>query len=72
MPDNILLIFFGILSAAALAVGVVSVLFAMKNARENKNELMMAFWSVIALASFTFAGMCLAYFIIPILINHLF
>ncbi len=72
MPDNILLVIFGILSTIALVIGSIAVYFAMKCAKNNKGELTMAFWSVIALASLTFAGMCWAYFLIPILINHIF
>jgi hypothetical protein len=72
MPDNLLLIIFGILSTIALLVGGIAVYFAMKSAKKSDGELWMAFWSVVALASLTFAGMCWAYFIIPILANRLF
>jgi uncharacterized protein (UPF0333 family) len=72
MPDNLLLVIFGILSTIALLVGGIAVYFAMKSARKSNGELSMAFWSVVALASLTFAGMCWAYFIIPILANQLF
>jgi heme/copper-type cytochrome/quinol oxidase subunit 3 len=72
MPDNILLLVFGILSTIALLVGGIAIYFAMKTAKKNDSELMMVFWSVIALASLTFAGMSWAYFLIPILANRLF
>ena len=72
MPDKLLLIIFGILSTIALLVGCVAIYFAVKNAKKKEGELMMVFWSVIALAGLTFAGMCWAYFLIPILINRLF
>ena len=72
MPDNLLLIIFGILSTIALLVGCLAVYFALKNARKKDGELMMVFWAVIALAGFTFAGMSWGYFLIPILINRLF
>jgi hypothetical protein len=72
MPDNLLLIVFGILSTVAMIVGGIAVYFAMKSAKKNNGELTMAFWSVVALASLTFAGMCWAYFLIPIIANHLF
>ena len=71
MSDNILLIVFGILSLLALLIGCVAVSFAMKSARKSDGELKMAFWAFVALAGFTFGGMCLAYFIIPIVLNHL-
>ncbi len=72
MPDNLLFIIFGTLSVIAIFLGGFSLYFAMKNAKKSNKELMMVFWSVIALASFTFAGMCWAYFLIPIIANHLF
>jgi heme/copper-type cytochrome/quinol oxidase subunit 3 len=72
MPDNLLLLIFGILSTIALLVGGVAVYFAMKSAKKKNGELAMAFWSVLALASLTFAGMCWAYFLIPIITNRLF
>ena len=72
MPDDILLIVFGILSTIALIIGGIAVYLAMKNAKKADGELWMAFWSVVALASLTFAGMCWAYFLIPILTNRFF
>jgi len=72
MPDNILLLIFGILSTLALLVGCLAIYFAVKNARKKDGELMMVFWAVIALAGLTFAGMSWAYFLIPILVNRLF
>jgi hypothetical protein len=71
MPDNILLIVFGTLSLFALAVGVLAIFFAMKNVRKNGSELRMVFWAFLALAGLTFGGMCLAYFVIPIVLSHL-
>lgn len=72
MPDKLLLIVFGILSTIALLVGCIAIYFAVKNAKKKDGELMMVFWSVVALAGLTFAGMSWAYFLIPILINRLF
>jgi len=72
MPDNLLLIVFGILSTIALLVGCIAIYFAVKNAKKKNGELMMVFWSVVALAGLTFAGMSWAYFLIPILVNRLF
>jgi hypothetical protein len=71
MSDNILLIVFGTLSLLALAVGGLAIHLAMKNVRKNGSELRMVFWAFLALAGLTFGGMCLAYFVIPILLNHL-
>jgi heme/copper-type cytochrome/quinol oxidase subunit 3 len=72
MPDNILLIVFGILSSIGLLAGGIAMYLAMKNAKKKDGELMMAFWAFVALAGFTFAGMSWAYFIIPILANRFF
>jgi heme/copper-type cytochrome/quinol oxidase subunit 3 len=71
MPDNILLIVFGTLSLLAIAIGGLAISLAMKNARKNGSELRMLFWAFLALAGLSFGGMCLAYFVIPILLNHL-
>ncbi|HVN48752.1 MAG TPA: hypothetical protein VMU30_08025 [Bacteroidota bacterium] len=71
MPDNILLMIFGPLSLLSLCVGGLAIYFAMQCVRKNKSELRMVFWSFVALAGLSFGGMCLAYFIIPILLNHL-
>jgi hypothetical protein len=46
--------------------------FAFKNAKKSEGELKMAFWSFGALAGLVFSGMCFAYFIVPILLNHWF
>ncbi len=71
MPDNLLLIVFGTLSLIAIAIGGLAIYLAMKNVRKNGSELRMVFWAFLALAGLTFGGMCLAYFVIPILMNHL-
>lgn len=67
-----LLIVFGILTAIGLVVAGLSLVFALKNARKPEGELKMALWSFGVLAGLVFSGMCFAYFIIPILINHWF
>jgi hypothetical protein len=72
MPDNILLMVFGILSTIAFCIGGLGFYFALRNAKKKDGELKMALWSVVALAGLTFAGMSWAYFIIPILSNKLF
>jgi len=72
MPDKFLLIVFGILSTIALLVGCLATYFALQTAKKKDSELKMVFWAVIALAGLTFAGMCWAYFLIPILVNRLF
>jgi heme/copper-type cytochrome/quinol oxidase subunit 3 len=72
MPDKILLIVFGTLSTLSLIVAGFAISFAVKNAKKKEGEIKMALWSFVALAGFVFAGMSCAYFLIPILINHLF
>ncbi len=72
MPDKILIIVFGVLSTLALAVAGMALYFAVKNAKKKDGEIPMALWSFVALAGFVFAGMCWAYFLIPILVNQLF
>jgi hypothetical protein len=72
MPDNILLIAFGTASTLALIGACFAIYFAVKNAKKKEGEIKMALWSFVALAGFVFAGMCWAYFLIPIIINHLF
>ena len=72
MPDKILLMIFGVLSTVALAVAVLAIYLAVKNAKKKDGEIPMALWSFVALAGFVFAGMCWAYFLIPILVNQLF
>lgn len=72
MPDNILLIAFGILSALGLAVGITGFGLALKYSEKPEGELKMAGWAVMGLAGLVIAGMSWAYFLIPILWNHLF
>ncbi|MBN1398167.1 MAG: hypothetical protein JXA06_09085 [Bacteroidetes bacterium] len=72
MSDSLLLIVFGTISSVCFVIGSIAIYLALKNAKREDSELMMAFWSVVALAGFTFAGMSLAYFIIPILSNRYF
>jgi hypothetical protein len=65
-------IFFGTLSGIALIVAGVCLYFAIKSAKKPEGEVKMALWSFGALAGLVFAGMCFAYFLIPIILNHLF
>ena len=69
--DFILTMVFGTLTLLALLFGLMSLYFALRNARKKDGELAMAFWAVGALAGLSFAGMALAYFLIPIALNHL-
>jgi heme/copper-type cytochrome/quinol oxidase subunit 3 len=72
LPDKTLIIVFGTLSTIALIVAGVCMYFAVKSAKKPEGELRMALWSFGALAGLVFSGMCFAYFLIPIIINHIF
>ncbi len=72
MPDNILLIVFGILSALSLIAGGFAFTMAVKQAKKPDGELKMAIWAILGMAGLVFAGMSSAYFLIPILINKFF
>lgn len=70
--DRILLIIFGVLSVIGIGFGAFSMWMAMRAARRPKtSELTLAGWSIGALIGLTVGGMSLAYFVIPILLNHL-
>jgi hypothetical protein len=71
MPDNIVFPFFLILSFLSLFVGSFAGYFAYRNSHKIENELPMIMWAVVALASIVFGGLIWAWFLIPIIINHL-
>lgn len=71
MPDNIVFPFFLILSFLSLFVGSFAGYFAYRNSHKIENELSMIMWAVVALASIVFGGLIWAWFLIPIIINHL-
>ncbi|MFH0988951.1 MAG: hypothetical protein V1799_02935 [bacterium] len=71
MPDNILIAVFGVISLIGFAIGGICFYFAIQNAKKNGNEITMALWSFGGLAGIVVAGMCWAYFLIPILYNHI-
>lgn len=72
LSDNILLTVFGTLCGIGIIFAIVCLVFAVKSAKRPDGELKMAIWSFGALAGLVFSGMCFAYFIVPILINHWF
>lgn len=72
MPDRILIIVFGTLSAIGLLVGGLGFGMAVKHAKKQEGELKMALWAFVGLAGLVLAGMSWAYFLFPILISHLF
>jgi hypothetical protein len=71
MPDNIVFAVFITVSIGSIAIGSFSAYFAYKNSQKVENELKMVFWGIGAIAGFVFGGLCWAWFLIPIIINHL-
>ncbi|MDP1675804.1 MAG: hypothetical protein Q8L88_02980 [Bacteroidota bacterium] len=71
MPDNIVFTFFIILSFLSLALGTIAGYFAYKNSKNIKNEIAMVFWGILALACIVFGGLIWAWFLIPIILNHI-
>ena len=72
MPDNLLLIVFGILSALGLVVGVTGFGPVLKYSKKPDGESKMAGWAALGLAGLVIAGMSWAYFLLPTLWYHLF
>ncbi len=71
MPDNIVFTFFIILSILSLAVGSLAGYFAYRNSQKIENEMSMVFWGIIALACLVFGALIWAWFLIPIIMNHI-
>jgi hypothetical protein len=71
MPDNIVFTFFIILSILSLALGTLAGYFSYKNSQKMADEMWMIFWGIIALACLVFGGLIWAWFLIPIILNHL-
>ncbi len=71
MPDKIVFIVFITLSFASVLFGSAAAYFAYKNSQRAENEIKMVFWGMGAIAGFVFGGLCWAWFLIPIILNHL-
>jgi hypothetical protein len=71
MPDNIVFPVFLILSLLSLSIGSVAGYFAYTNSRKMETEMRMVFWAIISLGCVVFGGLIWAWFLIPIIINHL-
>jgi hypothetical protein len=71
MPDKIVFIIFITLSIGSIAFGSLAAYLAYKNSQKIENELSMVFWGIGAIAGFVFGGLCWAWFLIPIIVNHL-
>ena len=72
MPDNLLIVVFGVLSAVGIVMRLAGFALAVRHAKKKNGELKMALWSFVGLAGLVLAGMSWAYFLFPILLNHLF
>lgn len=71
MPDNIVFAVFFTLSLLSTAFGIVAGYFAYRNSHKIENELKMVAWGVGAIAGLVFGGLCWAWFLIPIILNHI-
>ncbi|MBI2430253.1 MAG: hypothetical protein HYV29_15930 [Ignavibacteriales bacterium] len=71
MPDQIVFTVFLVISILSLALGILSGYFAYRNSHKIENELKMVFWGIGAIAGLVFGGLCWAWFLIPIILNHI-
>lgn len=71
MPDSIVFIVFIVLSILSMLLGGVAAYFAYKNSHKMNDELKMVFWGILSIAGFVFGFLCWAWFLIPIILNHL-
>lgn len=71
MPDQIVFTVFLAVSILSLAFGILSGYFAYRNSHKIENELKMVFWGIGAIAGLVFGGLCWAWFLIPIILNHI-
>jgi hypothetical protein len=71
MPDNIVFVVFLTLSLFSLSFGILAGYFAYRNSHAIENELKMVCWGIGAIAGIVFGGLCWAWFLIPIILNHL-
>jgi hypothetical protein len=71
MPDNIVFTVFLALSIFSLTVGSIAGYLAYKNSHTLATEMNMVFWAIVALGCFVFGGLIWAWFLIPIIMNHI-
>jgi hypothetical protein len=71
MPDNIVFPVFLTLSFLSLFIGSFAGYLAYKNSHTLANEMKMILWAVIAVGCVVFGGLIWAWFLIPIILNHL-
>lgn len=71
MPDNIVFPFFLALSFISLTIGSISGYLAYRSSKRIETEMSMVLWAIIALGCVVFGGLIWAWFLIPIIMNHL-
>jgi hypothetical protein len=71
MPDNIVFPVFLALSLISLTVGTTAGYLAYRNSHSLKTEMRMVVWAIVALGCVVFGGLIWAWFLIPIIMNHL-
>jgi hypothetical protein len=71
MPDQIVFSVLGVLSTLSIFFGGVSAYYAYKNSERIETELRMVFWGIGAIAGLVFGGLIWAWFLIPIIENHI-
>lgn len=71
MPDNIVFPVFLALSLLSLTGGTLSGYLAYKNSHDLRHEMKMVFWAILAVGCVVFGGLIWAWFLIPIILNHL-
>ncbi len=71
MPDNIVFTVFISLSFFFLFVGSFAGYWAYKNSHSLAHEMKMILWAVVAVGCIVFGGLIWAWFLIPIILNHI-
>jgi hypothetical protein len=71
MPDNILFLVFGSISALSIILGSVCLYIAYRYSIKFTHETKMVLWATAGIAGIVFGTLCWAYFLIPIILNHL-
>lgn len=71
MPDSIVFPFFLTISLVFLVVGVVAAFMAFRRSKDLRNEMSMIVWAIVAIGCIVFGGLVWAWFLIPIILNHL-
>jgi hypothetical protein len=71
MPDSILFPIVISISTFSILFGIVCFYFAYRASIKFTSEISMVLWACGGLAGIVFGAMCWAYFLIPIIRNHL-